>query len=180
MRFLLAVRVFVRVLFDGTIAAPVEAILKGESPGAVDAPAPRAPAEGRAGPKAASRNEALTLLATLQREARFVDIIKEPLANYTDAQIGAAARDVLGDCAKVLDRLFALRPLVEQEEGSEVEAPAGFDTGRYRLVGNVHGQPPFRGILAHHGWQATRCELPRWSGSDASARVVAPVELEVK
>ena len=91
----------------------------------------------------APRSEAVTLLSALQREARFVDIVKEPLDQYTDAQVGAAARDVLKDCGRVLERLFALRPLVEQPEGSELEAPAGYDAGRYRLVGKVQGEPPF-------------------------------------
>ena len=101
------------------------------------------------------RSEAVTLLSALQREARFVDIVKEPLDQYTDAQVGAAARDVLKDCGRVLERLFALRPLVEQPEGSELEAPAGYDAGRYRLVGKVQGEPPFRGRLVHPGWCVT-------------------------
>ena len=40
------------------------------------------------------------------REARFVDLVNESLDGYSDAQIGAAARDVLRDSKKVLDRLF--------------------------------------------------------------------------
>ena len=116
------------------------------------------------------RSDAITLLATLQREARFVDMVKEPLGNYSDAQVGAAARDVLRDCGQVLDRLFGLAPLVEQEEGSQVEVPAGYDAGRYRLTGNVSGDPPFRGQLVHHGWIATRCEVPSWSGSEQAQR----------
>ena len=60
------------------------------------------------------------MLATLQREARFVDFVKESLEGYADAQIGAVARDVHRDCGAVLERLFALRPvLADQEEGGE-------------------------------------------------------------
>ena len=125
------------------------------------------------------RSEAITLLATLQREARFVDFIKEPLDSYSDAQIGAAVRDVHRDCGKVLDRLFAIRSLVDQEEGSPIEVPTGFDAGRFRLTGNVTGDPPFRGRLAHHGWEATEVQLPGWSGTQLSARIVAPVEVEL-
>ena len=58
-------------------------------------------------PKPPARSEAITLLAALQREARFVDFIQESLAGYTDAQIGAAARDVHRDCGTVLKRMFA-------------------------------------------------------------------------
>ncbi len=126
-----------------------------------------------------TRSEAVTLLATLQREARFVDFIKEPLDSYSDAQIGAAVRDVHRDCGKVLDRLFAIRTILDQEEGSTVEVPPGFDAGRYRLTGNVVGDPPFRGRLAHHGWEAAEVQLPAWSGTQGSSRVVAPVEVEL-
>ena len=126
------------------------------------------------------RNDAITLLATLQREARFVDIVKEPLADYSDAQVGAAARDVLRDCGAVLDRLFNVQPIVDKEEGSEVDLPAGFDTGRYRVTGNVTGEAPYSGPLVHHGWEAKRCALPQWSGSKDAALVVTPAELEVK
>ena len=47
--------------------------------------------------------------------------------------------------------------------------PAGFDPGRWRLTGNVTGEPPFHGRLVHPGWEATICELPTWSGSAAAA-----------
>jgi len=90
-----------------------------------------------------------------------------------DAQIGAAARDVHRDCGTVLQRMFALRPAVADEEGKDVEIPAGFDAGRWRLTGNVTGEPPFRGRLVHPGWEATACELPTWSGSSKAARIVA-------
>ena len=119
-------------------------------------------------------------MAALQREARFIDFIEESLAGYSDAQIGAVARDVHRDCGTVLKRLFELRPAVVQDEGSEMELCAGFDAGRFRLTGNVTGDPPFRGRLVHPGWEATKCQLPTWSGSKDSARVIAPAEVELK
>ncbi len=131
-------------------------------------------------PPAPTRNDAITLLATLQREARFVDIVKEPLADYSDVQVGAAARDVLRDCGAVLDRLFGVQAIVAKEEGTEIDVPAGFDAGRYRVTGNVSGEAPYSGPLVHHGWEAKRCELPKWSGSKDAAMVIAPAELEVK
>jgi hypothetical protein len=130
-------------------------------------------------PKLPVRSEAITLLATLQREARFVDFIQESLADYSDAQVGAAVRDVHRDCGTVLKRLFALRPAVEQEEGTEIEIAVGFDPTRWRLTGNIRGEPPFRGRLTHPGWEATHCELPNWSGSVVAARIVAPAEVEL-
>jgi hypothetical protein len=90
------------------------------------------------------------------------------------------ARDVHRDCGLVIERLFGLAPVLSQEEGSEVEVPSGFDSGRFRLTGHVAGEPPFRGRLAHHGWEATRCDVPAWSGKDTAARVIAPAEVELR
>jgi hypothetical protein len=75
----------------------------GGGPSAVAEPAKPQPKQDAKKPAAAPRprSEALTLLATLQREARFVDFIKESLEGYSDAQIGAVARDVHRDCGKV-------------------------------------------------------------------------------
>ena len=178
-RVVLAIRVFFGVLFSGETAKRVGQALGGEAekpavaepkPKPKQAPAPRPPA----------RSEALTLLSSLQREARFVDFIKEPLDDYSDAQIGAAVRDVHRDCGAVLDRLFTLEPILSDEEGAPVEVPAGFDAGNYKLTGNVTGEPPFQGQMTHHGWQTTTCKLPAWSGTDTAARVVAPAEVELK
>jgi hypothetical protein len=88
-------------------------------------------------------------------------------------------RDIHRDCTAVLERLFAVRPLLNDQEGSSVEVPVGFDAARYRLTGSVSGQPPYRGTLAHQGWQATRCELPEWNGSEQASFVIAPAEVEL-
>jgi hypothetical protein len=181
MRIGMAIRLFFKILFDRQFAVELEQRLAtGVSAPAPAPPLPTSPPVADApAKKAPRRNDALTLLATLQREARLIDMVREPLGQYSDAQVGAAAREVLRDCGRVLDRLFGLEPLVAQEEGSPIEVPADFDAGRYRLSGNVSGTPPFRGKLVHHGWLATRCELPNWSGSQAAQLVVAPQEVEV-
>lgn len=181
MRIFQAIAVFFKVLFNRDFAAQLQqtAAGKGLPPTAAREALPKAtPATPK--PKPPTRNDAITLLATLQREARFVDIVMEPLAGYSDAQVGAATRDVLRDCGKTLERLFGIRPVVDAEEGAAHETPAEVDAVRYRLTGNVAGEPPYRGQLVHHGWQATRCELPQWSGKDDVAMIVAPVELELK
>ncbi len=188
MRIAVAFRAFFKALWDAQFAArlaelltapqaEIGACVSGESISArsVGVTPPAKPV-----PPKPVRSDAITLLSTLQREARFIDMIQEPLGNYSDAQVGAAARDVLRDCGKVLDRLFGLAPLTTDEEGSPVQVPVGYDSGRYRLTGNVSGQPPFQGRLVHHGWQATRCEIPQWSGSPQAALVVAPEEVEVQ
>jgi hypothetical protein len=178
MRFFLAIRAFFLTLFSRAAAERVERALRDDlpaEPAVVEEkkPTPSAPSKP-------ARSEALTLLAALQREARFVDFVQEPLAEYSDDQIGAAARDVHRLCGEVLKRMFDLRPLVPEAEGASVEVPPGFDGARYRLVGNVAGSPPFRGQLAHHGWEAAKCDVPVWSGGNEAALVVAPAEVEVK
>jgi len=181
-RLVLAIRAFFLTLFNAETAAGVQRLLDGTvTPGAAaaaDRPAPKKEPAPPA-PKRPSRSEALTLLATLQREARFVDFVMEPLEGYADAQIGAVARDVHRDCGKTLQRLFAFEPILTDEEGAEVEVPAGFDPGHYHLTGNVVGEPPFRGQLTHHGWTAQKCDVPAWSGAEAAASIVAPVEVEM-
>ncbi len=188
-RIWLALRIFFLVLFQRSVAMQVAEVLEKRKLAKSDGPGTKPPAKAvdKTEPKPATakqpskpaRSEAITLLATLQREARFVDFIKEPLDSYDDAQIGAAVRDVHRDCGKVLERLFAIQAMANQEEGSPVEVPAGVDAGRYRLTGNVAGDPPFRGRLVHHGWEAAEVQLPAWSGTQLSARVVAPVEVEL-
>ena len=125
------------------------------------------------------RSDAINLLATLQREARFVDIVKEPLGDYTDEQVGAAARDVLRDCGTVLDRLFDLQPVIDEAEGANVDIPENADADQLRIAGNTANDPT-SGSLVHHGWKAKQCQLPKWSGAKGSALIVAPAEVEVK
>ena len=123
-----------------------------------------------------TRSEALTLLSTLQREARFVDLVCEPLDQFSDAQIGAAAREVLQDCRKTLDRLFAIEPLTDQAEGSSVQVPQDHSPVQFRLVGKGSGQS---GTVVHRGWKATQCEMPSWHVSPQDALVLMPTEVEV-
>src|SRR3989442_1069415 len=108
-----------RVLRDPAAADAVERMRSGAArarPAPPVAPAAVAPP---------ARSEALSLLAVLQQEARLVDFLKEPLDGYTDAQVGAAVRDVHRDGATALERLFAIRPLRREAEGSDVSVPAG-------------------------------------------------------
>ncbi len=165
----LAFRTFFKIFSDGDFAARVKTLFTDEAVPAGEA-APRIEDK---------RNAAVSLLATLQREARFLDFVMEPLDGYDDAQVGAAARDVHRDLGKVVERVFAPQPLAGETEGSRVRVPAGFDPARYRLTGEVAGVAPFEGTLRHHGWQASKCEMPAWTGSADSAMAIAPSEVEV-
>jgi hypothetical protein len=185
MHLLLAIRVFFQVLFSGAAARKVQAALSGEPVESAEhktaeKPVAQSVEKTPPAPKPPVRSEAITLLAALQREARFVDFIQESLAGYSDAQIGAVARDVHRDCGATIGRMFALRPAVADEEGKELELPAGFDAARWRLTGNVTGEPPFHGRLVHPGWEASQCELPTWSGTSAASKIIAPAEVEIR
>ncbi len=172
MSFGLACKTFFRILGNRSFAEAVRGIDKSTSapePEAVTAPA------GVSG-----RNDAIQLLAVLQREARLVDFLKEDISSYPDAQVGAAVRDVHRESAAALERMFALKPLTGQEEGSDMSVDDTYDPARWKLSGKVGGQPPYRGTLRHPGWQATTTSLPAWKGSDASRDIVAPAELDVR
>jgi hypothetical protein len=179
-RLSLAFRAFFGVLSGSLAAERMQQLLEARSQqDAVPEPtAPKPAPAAPAAPPAPRRSEAVTLLAALQREARLVDLIQEPLHQYSDQQIGAAARDVLRDCHQVLERLFALKPVVDAEETEELTTPEKFSSQRWRVSGKVVGEPPFRGRLMHHGWEATRCELPQWAGDTSDALIVAPAEID--
>ncbi|WP_313074499.1 DUF2760 domain-containing protein [Melaminivora sp.] len=121
---------------------------------------------------------ALQLLGLLQREARFVDFVQEDVAGYSDAEIGAAARVVHDGCRKVLAGHFSIQPVRAESEGSRVTLQPGFDAGAVRVSGNVVGQPPFTGTLAHRGWQAGEVRLPQLTDPQA-ARILAQAEVEL-
>jgi len=186
MRLLTAFQAFFAVLLDRAKADRIIPVLKSELlPGLnteVPPEQPTMPSEPLVTTVKAAResgqSEAITLLATLQREARLLDFLMEKLDGYEDAQIGAAARTVHDECAAVIERLFDVQPLRMESEMSQitVETP---DTSFVQLVGNVSGTPPYTGQLTHHGWIAKKCELPTWSGTAEAAFVLAPAEVEL-
>ncbi|MCL2622509.1 MAG: DUF2760 domain-containing protein [Planctomycetaceae bacterium] len=185
MRLMTAFRVFFAVLFDRAAAERIVPVLKSEPFSEVslgkhpeDLPSiPPAAVADKAFCKS-GRSEAVTLLAVLQREARLLDFLMEKLDGYDDALVGAAARKVHDDCAAVIERLFDVQPLRAEDEMSQmtIETP---DPSLVQLVGNVSGEAPYTGRLTHHGWVATKCELPTWSGATEAALVLAPAEVEM-
>ena len=121
---------------------------------------------------------AVQLLAILQREGRLLDFLQEDVDAYSDAQIGAAVRDIHRGCKKALAEHMALEPVLREPENAQVRVDPGFDPSRIRLVGNVVGEPPFTGALRHHGWRIAKVTLPAPArGTDPS--VVAPAEVEL-
>jgi hypothetical protein len=82
-------------------------------------------------------------------------------------------------CRSVLERLFAIGPVLEAAEGTQLEVPENASPSRIRLIGNATRTPGARGTLVHAGWQAAQCELPTWTGNMESQRILAPAEIEL-
>src|SRR5690348_15718161 len=123
-------------------------------------------------------DRAVQMIALLQRDGRLIDFLMEDLASYADAQIGAAVRDVHDACRRALDRYITLEPILDGREGEPATLTDRIDPAAIHLVGNVTGQPPFRGTLLHRGWRASRVDLPALAAA-GSRRVVAQAEIEV-
>ncbi|MEM9645215.1 MAG: DUF2760 domain-containing protein [Planctomycetota bacterium] len=121
------------------------------------------------------RSDAVTLLSALQREARLLDLVFEDLANFGDAQVGAAARPCLQQTQATLKRLLGIGPLVDQREGSAVQLDQSASPIRYQRVGTNGGS---EGKLVHHGWLADSVDLPEWVGDQDDALVIAPAQIE--
>jgi len=197
-RFWLAIVLPFKVLFDGRFAAAIARAqgtlaLPGVAPQPSRASEPPAsetalrddanPAEAEPDAVVAIEPEvdptaALQLLAILQREGRFIDFVQEDMSGFGDAEIGAAARVVQEGCKRGLAEYLDITSVRTEAEGAAVTLDPGYDAHATRITGNLGGQPPYVGVLAHHGWRVTRIALPRLSdGHDP--HIVAPAEVEV-
>lgn len=173
----LAFKAFFQILFRKEVAQAVAEALA--SAGKPPTPAlPDKPLDTPRPAKPSGRSDALTLLATLQREGRFLDLVGESLDGFEDAQVGAAARQVIADVRSSLDRMFSLAPLTTDDEGSRFTIPKPASPLRFHIVGR-HAEQATHGSLIHRGWKAGRCELPNWNGVRDDAMVLSPIEIEV-
>lgn len=177
----LAFKAFFRVLFNKDAAERVAAALSpapAEKPALATPAKTAAPAPAPTQPKLPVRSDALTLLSTLQREARFLDLVGEPLEQFSDAQVGSAARQVIADVRKALQRMFKIQPIESREEGSTLEITRPVLPARLHIIGRGSEQAS-QGTLVHRGWKADQCQTPSWNGSKEDALVLSPVEIEV-
>jgi hypothetical protein len=118
------------------------------------------------------------LMGVLQREGRLMDFFTENLEPFEDAQIGAAVRNIHENCSQIIQKYLSPSAVLDQPEGDEVTVPEGFDASTIKLIGNVSGNPPFKGILRHKGWQARKLEMPILSSSQDAA-IISPAEVEI-
>jgi len=174
-----------RVLFDGPFAARVAALREAApQPEALPAPSARlrdvpvsalAPAAVVLREPSASTG-ALQLLSLLQREGRFIDFIQQDVAGFGDAEIGAAARLVHEGCRRALRAHASVVSVRSEAEGSSVVLESA--SPDVKLVGNVVGAAPFRGVLRHRGWRVEELTLPTLLGSH-DPKLLAAAELEL-
>jgi hypothetical protein len=157
-RLALAFRTWWRIVTDGEYAERVAQVGAGQ---------------------AAASGPDLRILAILQRDGRLIDFLMEEIDGYSDAQVGAAVRDIHRGCRKALQSYLTLEPVWNEAEESAVTVPAGFDPVAIRLTGNVAGSPPYQGRLKHHGWRVKAVQLPALAGTGTDQAVVAPAEVEV-
>jgi len=120
-------------------------------------------------------------LSMLQVKGRFLDFLMDDITKYADAQVGAAARVVHQGCQGVVRDYFDIAPVCEDgHEGASMTLDRGYDAGRFRLLGRVAGEPPFKGRLLHRGWRTTSVRLPELTGDAPSLHgIIAPAEVEL-
>jgi hypothetical protein len=179
-----AARCFFAVLSRGEVPADIAPEVVGGAAAAAPGREPepgRLPAErAEARPAEDSNDRAVQLLALLQREGRLVDFFSEDIAPYQDAQVGAAVRELHAGCRKALAQYVTLEPVMDGEEDRPVTVEEGFDPAAVKLVGNVTGRPPLRGLLRHRGWRVTHISLPTLPPEGSGRKVVAPAEVEIQ
>ena len=162
-------------MFDGRFAAKVALLPDGDAQPESTIATPAEPID-LPRKEAASGNAALQLLSLLQREGRFVDFVQQDLASFSDADIGAAARVVHEGCRRALRAHARVVSVRGEAEGASLTLERASED--VKLVGNVAGSAPFRGVLRHRGWRIEGLTLPTVVGAH-DPTLVAPAELEL-
>lgn len=180
MRLGLAFRAFFKAMFDPQAAERMALALDEDlTPALTHQPKTEQPITAPKQPKrpaSPAQNPAVTLLATLQRDARLIDLIHEDLDQYQDAQVGAAARPCLKQCRQSLDRMLKIEKLFDAVENDSVPVDANASPAQVRWVGEAASQSS-EAKLVHAGWKATATDLPQWSGKTEDAKIIAPAQV---
>ena len=181
-RVTFAFRCFFSILFHGEIPNDI-AHNRVQPAGPVpQVPAPAVPSVSRLKeverPASEAFDRAVQMLALLQRDGRLIDFLAEDISVYPDVHLGAAVRTIHESCRQVLDRYVKLEPILNSAEDQPVTVQPGFDPAAIKLIGNVAGEPPVRGVLRHKGWRVREVNLPPLP-QGGGRMVVAPAEVEL-
>jgi len=140
-----------RANVDPVFAAKLDELLGKPVPGA-EPPKPVGP------PKPSG--EPLRILALLQQEAKFVDFILDDLSQATPTQIADYVKQMQPKAKETLQKYLKIDTVIAETEGQETTVPVGFDPSTIRVLGNVTGNPPFKGSVDHPGLKVTELKLP--------------------
>jgi hypothetical protein len=172
-----AFRCFFSLLFKGELPIDVvQTVVKPDVRQPVESAGVSVSRLERAAPETLDR--AVQMLALLQRDGRLIDFLVEDISAYPDAQLGAAVRAIHETCRQALDHYIKLEPVLNSEENQPVTVQAGFDSTAIKLIGNVRGEPPVRGVLRHKGWRVKEINLPPLV-KGVGRRLIAPAEVEL-
>lgn len=172
-----AFRCFFSILSNAEIPRDIaEKLVKPAPPAEAPEPVTRLKVVEKAVPETFDR--AVQMLALLQREGRLIDFLVENISAYPDVQLGAGVRSIHASCQKVLADYVTLEPVLNSEEDQPVTVPEGTDPAAIKLIGNIAGAPPVRGVLRHKGWRVKQVNLPPLP-AEAGRMVVAPAEVEI-
>jgi Domain of unknown function (DUF2760) len=177
-----AFRCFLSILFHAEIPNDIAQKLVNAPAPVPQTPAAAAPSMTRLKeverPAPEAFDRAVQMLALLQRDGRLIDFLAENISAYPDTQLGAAVRTIHETCRQALDRYVKLEPILNSEEDQPVTVEAGSDPAAIKLIGNVIGPLPVRGLLRHKGWRVKEVNLPPLP-QVAGRMVVAPAEVEL-
>ncbi len=152
---------------DAAFAAKLQAVLAGAELKPVEPPKPVKPS-----------GAPLRMLALLQAESRLVDFLLEDIQGASDEQIGQAVREVHKKAQTALKQHLVLEPILPGNEDEQVTVPKGFDPSAIRVVGNVTGEPPFKGAIQHPGWRVKEMKLAT-PAEGADEFVLQPAEVQI-
>ncbi len=180
-RIAFSFRCFFSILFRGVIPDDIVRKMIKHAP-AAEQPAPAAAPVSRLrvaeAPAPDTQDRAVQMLALLQRDGRLIDFLSENISAYPDVQLGAAVRNIHETCRQALERYVQLEPVLNSEEDQPVTVEAGFDAAAIKLIGNVAGALPLRGLLRHKGWRVKEIKLPPLA-QGTGRLVIAPAEVEL-
>ena len=174
----IALLVFGRGLYDPAFARAFNRAFTSGAGAAEPQSVPAAPPPPVTTLEKAPPDSALLLLGLFQKEARLLDFLQQEVGDYSDQQVGAAARVVHQGCKRVLKDYVTIEPVRSEPEGGRVTLQAGFDPTAVHLSGQLVGGPPFRGTLVHGGWRAAELRLPQVAGG-RDLSILAPAEVEL-
>ncbi|MDD2943471.1 MAG: DUF2760 domain-containing protein, partial [bacterium] len=103
----------------------------------------------------------INFLSRLQDKGRLLDFISTDISTRSDEEVGRVGRIVYQGAKEVISDCFAVAPLTDAAEKSEITLDGNYDKVSYTLSGNTEGEGPYSGRLLHRGWIAGKVNLPK-------------------